>query len=292
MLFPSAVFSLVVAVHSYRDIQWHSDFEVCGVSNFVNYRQPRGNSTSPRIVNGKPSRSGSWPWQVSLQVLHPKYGLISHWCGGVLIDPHWVLTAAHCIDNDIFNLPLPALWTAVLGDWDREVEEKTELRIQVEEILIHNAFKNYDNDIALMRLSKRVSMEKGVRSVCLGSRLDVEQLCTATGWGRATQAGPLSSTLRQIKVPLHSNKLCQEKYGPAVNIQEGHLCAGKLDGSTGACIGDSGGPLQCSKNGKWFLVGITSFGSGCAKPGFPDVYTRLSFYLPWIQEQITSNTVH
>ncbi|XP_073983729.1 chymotrypsin-like elastase family member 3B isoform X2 [Rhodnius prolixus] len=278
----------------WRSIRLVTCLKECGISNSVNYRQPRRNFTQPRIVNGKSSIKGAWPWQVSLQVLHPKFGLISHWCGGVLIDPSWVLTAAHCINNDIFHLPLPALWTAVLGDWNREIEERTESRVPIEEILIHRNFTTYQNDIALMRLSKSADPEKGIRSLCLdGEDQLTNQMCTATGWGRVTKTGLLSSTLRQVKIPVHSNQLCKKVYGPTIPIHEGHICAGKLDGSTGACIGDSGGPLQCSrKDGKWFLLGITSFGSGCAKPGYPDVYTRLSFYLPWILENISNSNEH
>lgn len=60
--------------------------------------EERGLGTATgRIFNGKPSKKGSWPWQVSLQLLHPKLGFIGHWCGGVLIEPTWVVTAAHCI---------------------------------------------------------------------------------------------------------------------------------------------------------------------------------------------------
>ncbi|KAG8279718.1 hypothetical protein J6590_098867 [Homalodisca vitripennis] len=77
------------------------DCTECGVSQSVSHRQPRSHNGSShsygRIVNGKESQKGAWPWQVSLQVLHPKIGLIGHWCGGVLIQPAWVLTAAHCI---------------------------------------------------------------------------------------------------------------------------------------------------------------------------------------------------
>ncbi|XP_014286142.1 trypsin-1 [Halyomorpha halys] len=260
----------------------------CGVSKVtISYRQPRDNYTQGRIVNGKPTLKGAWPWQVSLEVLHPKYGLIGHWCGGVLVNPSWLITAAHCVHNDIFNLPLPALWTAVLGDWDRNVEEETEARIPIDEILIHQSFRNYQNDIALMRLSREA---KGLSSVCLESDGELtDRICTATGWGRNVPAGPLSARLRQVRVPLHKNSLCQDKYGPGLKIEDGHLCAGKLDGSTGACIGDSGGPLQCRRqDGRWFLIGITSFGSGCAKPGYPDVYTRLSYYLPWVLDNINN----
>ncbi|KAL1132804.1 hypothetical protein AAG570_010756 [Ranatra chinensis] len=265
--------------------------ETCGISSLVNFRQPRSSNNSVlygRIVNGKKSEKGAWPWQVSLQVLHPRIGLITHWCGAVLIHPFWIITAAHCIHKynsvDIFNLPLPALWTAVLGEWDRGVEEKTESRVPIEEIKVHRGFNNYQNDIALMRLSR---VARGVGVVCLEGGLESVRVCTATGWGRTLEAGPMAPTLRQARIPLHDNQLCKNKYGPSVHIHEGHICAGKLDGSTGACVGDSGGPLQCSRrDGRWFLAGITSFGSGCAKIGYPDVYTRLSYYLPWIYEEI------
>ncbi|RZF47679.1 hypothetical protein LSTR_LSTR006315 [Laodelphax striatellus] len=262
----------------------------CGIGGAINYRQPRnysGSSSQGRIVNGKESQKGAWPWQVSLQVLHPKLGLIGHWCGGVLVHPLWILTAAHCIHNDIFSLPLAALWTVVLGDWDRERDERGEQRIPVEDILVHEKFNNYQNDIALLKLSRPVS-GRMIRAVCLDkAENNSPRRCIATGWGRTTQTGKLSGILRQVRIPVHDNELCKAKYGPSVPIQDSHLCAGKLDGSTGACIGDSGGPLQCSqKDGRWYLLGITSFGSGCAKPGYPDVYTRLSFYLPWINGKI------
>ncbi|XP_044743820.1 proproteinase E-like [Chrysoperla carnea] len=247
---------------------------------------------SGRIISGRQSVKGAWPWQVSLELLHPKFGYIGHWCGGVLISSEWILTAAHCIHNDVFNLPIPYLWTAVLGDWDREIEENTELRVPIDNIIIHDLFHNYQHDIAMMRLSRpaNISGKSRIRSVCLPPRrpiFDASTKCVATGWGRTTPTGDLVPRLQEAVIPIHSNKLCREKYGNSVTIRSGHLCAGQLDGSTGTCIGDSGGPLQCSfGDGRWQLMGITSFGSGCAQPGFPDIYTRLSHYLPWIRSKM------
>ncbi|XP_065222885.1 chymotrypsin-like elastase family member 2A [Planococcus citri] len=286
----------------------------CGVTNGVAARQPRVlnspfyddisnefeersepiNSTKynqvPRLINGKETQPGAWPWQVSLQLLHPKFGLIKHWCGGVLILPSWILTAAHCIHNDLFSLQLAALWTAVLGEWDRDLDENTEIRIPIENIFVHEHFNNFQHDIALLKLSRATGRyDKGIGTVCLpsGGELSAPSICIATGWGKTSPKGQLSSTLRQIRVPLHNNTVCKAKYGSTIPIQSSHLCGGKLDGKFGACIGDSGGPLQCTlKDGRWFLAGITSFGSGCAKPGYPDVYTKLSFYMPWIKNQI------
>ncbi|KAJ1528013.1 hypothetical protein ONE63_007937 [Megalurothrips usitatus] len=285
----------------------------CGLS-LLSRRRPRRSLWSPaiwtqsqgRIVNGKESRQGQWPWQASLQVLHPRLGFIGHWCGGVLVRDRWVVTAAHCIHNDVFSLPLPALWTAVLGDWDREVEEHTEVRVPIEKILIHERFHSYNNDIALMKLSRRVRLtgDSRVRTLCLpaapynnASAPDAPAapdapgerapLCMVSGWGRQSSNGDETATLLQASVPLHPNSLCAKRYGGPIRVNAGHLCAGHLDGSSGTCVGDSGGPLQClGADGRWFLVGITSFGSGCARPGFPDVYTRMAHYTAWIQEKI------
>jgi len=267
-----------------------SSAQECGTS-FRRSRQPRAGFLG-RIINGKQSAKGAWPWQVSLQLLHPQFGFLGHWCGGVLISPEWVLTAAHCINNDLFNLPLAALWTAVLGDWDQNMEENTEERIPIESVIIHERFHNYQHDIALMKLSRPVKTAKSnhVRTVCLPlGRLKHNEtdLCIATGWGRDVEDGQLAGRLLEAKIPVHDNAICKKKYGHAVPIKSGHLCAGHLDGSTGTCVGDSGGPLQCARrDGRWFLAGITSFGSGCAKPGFPDVYTRTSYYLPWIRSKM------
>ncbi|XP_066142316.1 trypsin-1 [Euwallacea fornicatus] len=261
--------------------------EDCGRS-FRRSRQPRADSVG-RIINGKQSVKGAWPWQVSLQLLHPQFGFLGHWCGGVMISQEWLLTAAHCINNDLFNLPLAALWTAVVGDWDRDMEELTEERIPIEKIILHERFHNFQHDIALMKMARPVKFTSRtrVRAVCLPTkRLNHNEtdFCVATGWGRDLEDGLLAGKLLETKVPVHDNAVCKKKYGHAVHIRSGHLCAGHVDGSTGTCVGDSGGPLQCAmSDGRWILAGITSFGSGCAKPGFPDVYTRLSYYLPWIK---------
>ncbi|VVC39890.1 Serine proteases, trypsin family, serine active site,Peptidase S1, PA clan,Serine proteases, trypsin [Cinara cedri] len=284
-----------------------STAEECGLKNgVIGFRQPRssgrggggseGSSSKSRLVNGKETQKGAWPWQVSLQLLHPAFGFVGHWCAGVLIQPTWVLTAAHCIKNEQFSLPLAALWTAVLGDWNKDVEEHTEERIPIDEVIIHDMFHNYQNDIALMKLSRPTNITNtNVRCLCLPPTTNdtpIPKVCVTTGWGKIKPNGPLSSKLRQIKVPVHNTSVCRDKYGPAVPINEGHLCAGRMDGKGGGpCVGDSGGPLQCSgPNGRWFLAGLTSFGSGCAKPGYPDVYTKLSFHLPWILKQITFYT--
>uniref|UniRef100_A0A182YEQ5 Uncharacterized protein n=1 Tax=Anopheles stephensi TaxID=30069 RepID=A0A182YEQ5_ANOST len=157
----------------------------CGVR--TSRRQPRSNLTkipttanishssltpfarNPKIMHGTPTVEGQYPWQVSLELLHPSYGFIGHWCGGVLIDRNWVLSAAHCIHNDLFNLPLPALWTVVLGEYDRRSESGFEQRIPVDKIILHEKYHNFKHDLVLLKLGKpaNTSPNSRVRKICL-----------------------------------------------------------------------------------------------------------------------------
>ncbi|XP_076382110.1 chymotrypsin-like elastase family member 2A [Megalopta genalis] len=285
---------------------------VCATPRITNnhsasHRQPRAifgepggqrNSTSTgkksvastgRIFNGKPSRRGSWPWQVSLQLLHPKLGFIGHWCGGVLIDPAWVVTAAHCIHNDLFNLPIGALWTAVVGEWELDSGGRGSARLPVERVVLHERFNNYVHDIALMKLARPAPLSKVVRTICLPEPEEklANGYCVASGWGRYGPSQSLSTALLEASVPLLDLEKCIKAYGKSVPIRSGHLCAGHTDGSSGSCVGDSGGPLQCRRpDGVWQLAGVTSFGSGCARPGYPDVYTKVQHYVDWIRNTI------
>ncbi|XP_055322952.1 ovochymase isoform X1 [Sitodiplosis mosellana] len=337
----------------------------CGMKIFR--REPRFepySSRSARIIGGSSSSDGEFPWQVSLEVLHPIYGFLGHWCGGVLIDNSWIISAAHCINNDIFNLPLPALWTAVLGENNRHFESGHEQRISIEKIITHSHYSHYDHDIVLLKLAETVKLDNFINKICLpiqneltylldehllnnviedrkfsinkkmrpaqrrrindrfmrfdnedrhqekklysssdslydgsASKLEPPYIeCVATGWGMSYKDGEkLSDNLIKTRVLIFDNERCQEVYGEHVNIHEGHLCGGAINGKGGTCVGDSGGPLNCRlhKNGPWVLAGITSFGSGCSSfdgnPYHPDVYIRISYYIKWIVKTMSQN---
>ncbi|CAL8130618.1 unnamed protein product [Orchesella dallaii] len=237
-----------------------------------------------RIVGGTVAQPYAWPWQISLQLKHPTMGFIGHWCR-------------------LFGLNQRGVsWFVMAGEYDRSKTEGTEKMIGVSRVFVHERFRDFDNDIALVKLSRPIQWSPTVSPVCLPND-DVQTLsfnmtglkCVATGWGMESSKGRLSSKMQQVWVHITSQEKCDQIYQRHyhIGIRNFHICAGPQDEKThkGTCVGDSGGPLMCNlRDGRWHLVGITSFGSGCSRGGFPDVYSRITYYLPWIRGKIRAHS--
>lgn len=240
-----------------------------------------------RIVNGVDSEPGTWPWAAILGIPIGS-SRIRVVCGGTLISNDYILTAAHCFDGR--NDP-----TVVrLGDLD--ISTTSEVRhqdISIGRVIKHPSFDSttLKNDIALVRMSSPVIFRTGLRPACLPDkyrgfplqRLNIRP--TIIGWGSTGDDLPTSTTLKEAQVPLETVANCDRKYRPVNNINIGNtqICAGF--GSTDTCNGDSGGPMLSAEldDGKWSVIGITSFGVKCADERFPGVYTRVDQYLDWIE---------
>ncbi|XP_062373689.1 serine protease 27-like [Sardina pilchardus] len=236
---------------------------------------PRLNSRSS-IVGGEDAAPGKWPWMVYLKSTN---GTHVSSCGGSLINTRWVLTAAHCVDRYSFRLE-PVL----VGQLKLHVPNG--LKYSVSRVLIHPGYRNnwstLYNDIALVQLETSVVTSDLVMPVALPTRRDVfntSSECWVTGWGNVAENKPLGGmrTLQQLKLPLVDDDTCRKVY-PGTNDKQ-HLCAGYMQGGKDSCQGDSGGPLVCkSSSGKFVQVGVVSFGEGCARRGYPGVYTRVRSY--------------
>lgn len=239
-----------------------------------------------RIVGGQNALPGSWPWQVTLDYTGES---APHWCGGSIVTPYWILTAAHCFayGDDIQK------YTITVGEHDLNSLEGYEQNITVDRIIKHpqyNSF-NQDYDVALVKVKEPILYNHYVRPVCL-AKTDFEPntLCFVTGWGHTSEGGNIPKILQQAKVPLVSRKTCQQGYSDlGYAITERMRCAGYAEGKIDACQGDSGGPLVCFKDHTWYLMGVVSWGVGCARKGRYGVYADMMEVKYWVQKTINEN---
>ncbi|XP_014995139.2 coagulation factor XI isoform X2 [Macaca mulatta] len=236
----------------------------------------------PRIVGGTASVRGEWPWQVTLHTTSPTQ---RHLCGGSIIGNQWILTAAHCF----YGVESPKILRVYIGILNQsEIKEDTSF-FGVQEIIIHDQYKMAESgyDIALLKLETTVNYTDSQRPICLPSKGDRNVIytdCWVTGWGYRKLRDKIQNTLQKAKIPLVTNDECQKRYR-GHKITHKMICAGYREGGKDACKGDSGGPLSCKHNEVWHLVGITSWGEGCAQRERPGVYTNVLEYVDWILEK-------
>ncbi|XP_044019324.1 soluble guanylate cyclase 89Db-like [Aphidius gifuensis] len=239
-----------------------------------------------RIVGGEPTNIYEFPWMVGMTKQSQFH------CGGSLITRRHVLTAAHCLerfDSRYFELQL--------GDHKLTRRGQNAIRRRVKSWTTHENFNrgNLNNDIAIIELNEPVPLDGIVRTACLPDNQAIDytgSYATAIGWGRTSEGGDLSSQLRKVQLPLLSDEECDQAGYEKSRRTENMICAGYLDGNKDSCSGDSGGPLLVqAPQGHLEVIGITSFGRGCARPRYPGVYTKLSNYLGWLKENLDGECI-
>ncbi|KAA0712226.1 Granzyme B(G,H) [Triplophysa tibetana] len=216
------------------------------------------------IVNGTEAKAHSRPYMVSVQ----RGG--RHICGGFLVSERFVMTAAHCY-TDGHKL------TVVVGAHDLS---KSSARRVVKSYNIHPRYdaKNFLNDIMILELIGTTQMVKNVKSISIPNKekdTKAGSKCSVAGWGKQTTNGSPTDRLMEVDVTVIDTKECQKKWKEKSSRI---VCA---LGPGGFCQGDSGGPLVCEDT----AVGVVSFNekNNCDKPTRPNVYTKISSFLPWIK---------
>ncbi|CAF0998247.1 unnamed protein product, partial [Brachionus calyciflorus] len=243
-------------------------------------------------------------------------------CGGTLLDQTTVITAAHCIPQEVYSYQLSQfikvepnsfhktvataykiyLGAHDLDDVRKKISSKTTVEAEVTSLHVHKGYNesNILNDIAIIKLAKPVQFNKFIQPACLPhskvkvfpTKPNLESY--AVGWGTLSfGASSMSSTLQNVNLTIYAGSSCK-KVSPSVTKDwSRQICAGEIAGGKDTCQGDSGGPIFVKDNvngkEKFVLVGLTSYGDGCALKDLPGIYTRVSFYMNWIQNLMDNN---
>ena len=235
---------------------------------------------SNAIVGGGNASVGEYPWMAAVYFGNPDGG---QFCGGTLVRPTVVITAAHCI----LGIPAPVISGVLVG--------RTTLNgtggdmVPAAGFVIHPAWNAGLNifDIAAIRLTRPAV---GATPLPWATSADASffatgDTATVIGWGATREGGSGSNALKEATVPIVSDAQCAETYLTLVGSQ--HLCAGYPQGGTDTCQGDSGGPLMVRNGSNQFiLAGITSFGIGCGRPDTPGVYSEVASLTSFIDAAV------
>jgi trypsin len=232
-----------------------------------------------KIVGGENAAEGELKYQLSLQW----FG--SHICGASLVAPNLAVTAAHCVEGDV-----PGNLKLVAGEHNRNTVSGNEQTLSVSRIVVHENYDSptiFSNDIALLFLSTEAVLNSFVDVVPIPPQMaNSEGTILVSGWGTTRSGGQLATVLQKVSIPIVSDADCQRSY-PDETIQPSMLCAGLTEGGKDSCQGDSGGPLVAETGPTaGHLVGIVSWGYGCAAAGYPGVNTEVSHFNNWIAQQV------
>ncbi|EDL81129.1 mannan-binding lectin serine peptidase 2, isoform CRA_d [Rattus norvegicus] len=253
---------------------------VCGLST---------HTSGGRIIGGQPAKPGDFPWQVLL--------LGETTAAGALIHDDWVLTAAHAVYGKTEAMSSLDIRMGILKRLSPHYTQAWPEAVFIHEGYTHGA--GFDNDIALIKLKNKVTINRNIMPICLprkeaASLMKTDFVGTVAGWG-LTQKGFLARNLMFVDIPIVDHQKCATAYTkqpyPGAKVTVNMLCAGLDAGGKDSCRGDSGGALVFLDNEtqRWFVGGIVSWGSiNCGGSEQYGVYTKVTNYIPWIENIINN----
>ncbi|GGJ34205.1 S1 family peptidase [Streptomyces brasiliensis] len=226
------------------------------------------------VVGGTTTTTTAYPFMMQITDAAQ-----NQFCGGTLVAPKKVVTAAHCMVGETTGSLRVVGGRTYLNGTNGTVSRVSKIWINPD-----YTDANDGDDVAVLTLS--TSMPYTTASYVSSSQTGVYAAGTTArilGWGTTSENGSPSNQLRTATVPIVSDSSCRGSYGSDF-IQSDMVCAGYASGGVDTCQGDSGGPLLIGG----VLAGITSWGEGCAEAGYPGVYTRLTTFSNLVTTQVDS----
>lgn len=239
-----------------------------------------------KIVGGENAQKGEISYIVSLRSKSS-----GHFCGGSLIAQNWVLTAAHCVRGGTIN----EIWIGMLDQKNLEGVEK----MKPAKIIAHEKYSSstMENDFALIQLSQNSSYAPVVLNE---TEITIDEtnpgaapiMSLTAGWGALRENSyTLPNMLQKVQVPLVGATACNAPEAYNGDIKSSMICAGYKAGGKDSCQGDSGGPLSIvDADGKHTLIGVVSWGEGCARANKYGVYAKVNSATEWIKSKMAATS--
>jgi secreted trypsin-like serine protease len=180
-----------------------------------------------------------------------------------------------------------------VGDHDRSTTQETQSqRIEIGDVIDHPGYDDntMDNDISLLKVRNQIVYSNTISPVCLPFKFAQEEFANenivASGWGTTQEGGSVSNTLNQVSLPVLTTEQCR-RYMPG-QVTDNMICTYQPGKDT--CQGDSGGSIDLLRSGRYYEIGVVSWGYGCARENYPGVYAKVTKYLDWIRQTAQGET--